>query len=232
MRVAAERETEMACIGGAIIGLRLAAKDRLHDFGQPVVFGKAIDQTVEHRGGYDLSECEALFEGFEIIFQADELFAARRLVDAVHDRRLLRLERLRGRDVRRDHIILDQPHRIEPLANADFGDAALFVEDDLPFGEVEAERRARVTRLGEQLPASPEIFERGQDVGVPAFVGRIGVIRRLRAFIGNVRVQPDERAGEAPRRHLAMLVDDKMARHRGAVLSRFQRTHARRQRFG
>src|SRR3546814_1630124 len=70
---------------------------------------------------------EALFEGFEIVLEAHELFAARGLVDAVHHRRFLRLERLRRRDVRRDHIILDQPHRIEPVADANLRNPALLV---------------------------------------------------------------------------------------------------------
>src|SRR3546814_1545024 len=92
MRVAAERKAEMARVGGALIGLRLAAQKRLHDLGQPVVLRKAVDQPVEHRGGDHLPQREALFEGFEIVFQADELFAARGLVDAVHHRRLFSSE--------------------------------------------------------------------------------------------------------------------------------------------
>jgi len=87
---------------------------------------------------------------------------------------------------------------VEPFAHADFGDIALRVENHLPFGQIEVERRARRARLGEQGPAAPEVAERRQHVGVPAFVGRVGIIGRLRAFIGDVGAQPHQRAGETP----------------------------------
>ncbi len=188
----------MTRVGGAIIGLRLAPQDRLHDLGQPVVLRKSIDQAVKHRRGDHLPEREALLEGFEIILEAHELLAARRFVDAVHHRRFLRLERLRRRDVRRDHIILDQPHRIEPIADANFRDASLLVENDLTFGQVEIERRAGGASLCEERPARPKIFERREHIGVPLLARRVGVIGRLRMFIGDVRAQPHQRAGETP----------------------------------
>ena len=77
-------------------------------------------------------------------------------MDAVHDRRLLGLERVRRGDVGGDHIILDQLVRVEPLARSDRGDAALFVEDDLAFGQVELERPALFARGEQGAPAGPQ----------------------------------------------------------------------------
>src|SRR3546814_4204380 len=74
---------------------------------------KTVDQPVEDRRRYHLPQRKTLFEGFEIILEADELFAARRFVDTIHHRRFFRFERLRRRDIGRDHIILDQPVRVE-----------------------------------------------------------------------------------------------------------------------
>src|SRR3546814_20729019 len=85
MRVTTEREAEMPRVGRAVIGLRLAAQYRFHDLRQPVVARKAVDQPVEDRGRDDLPKREALVERVEIIIQADELFAARRLMEAVND---------------------------------------------------------------------------------------------------------------------------------------------------
>ena len=66
-----------------------------------------------------LAERELDPERLQIILERDQLLAARRLVDAVHDRRLLRLQRLGRGDIGGDHIILDQPVRVEPLARRD-----------------------------------------------------------------------------------------------------------------
>src|SRR3546814_1501634 len=118
MRLTTEREAAMPLVGRAVIGLRLAAQYRFHDLRQPVVARKAVDQSVEDRGRDDLPQREALVERVEIILQADELFAARRLMDAVHDRRLLRFERLRCRDVGRAHIIDRKSTRRTPVTNA------------------------------------------------------------------------------------------------------------------
>src|SRR3546814_19154097 len=75
----------------------------------------AREDMVEGRGLDHLSQRELEIEGLEIILERDQLLAARRLVDAVPDGRLLRLQRLRRRDIGRDHIILDQLVRLDPF---------------------------------------------------------------------------------------------------------------------
>ena len=99
-------------------------------------------------------------EGREIILQRDQFLAARRFVDPVHHRRLLRLERLRRRDIGGDHIILDQPVGVEPLARRDRQDAALLVEHHAPFGNIELERLPFVARGEQRPPAIPQGFQR------------------------------------------------------------------------
>ena len=103
-----------------------------------------LDDAVEDRRADHLAEREFDVEGREIVLQRDQLLAARRLMDAVHHRRLLPFERLGRGDVGGDHIILDQPMRVEPLARRDRQDAALFVEHHPAFGQVELERLALV----------------------------------------------------------------------------------------
>ena len=185
---------------------------------------------------------------FEIVLQRLELLAARRLVDAVHDRRLLRLERARRSDVGGDHEILDQPVRIEPLARRDGFDPSLLVEHDLPLGKVELERLALVARGEQCAPAAPQRLQRGldQSAGTGAFdLGHEADRRRdldplllrrvdgrLRILIGDVRRDPDLRAGEAPVLERPVLGDGKVARHRRAFLAFLQRADVGRQLFG
>ena len=115
----------------------------------------AFDDPVEGRRPDHLAEREFEVEGGEIVLQRDQLLAARRLVDPVHDRRLLALQRLGRGDIGGDHIILDQPVGVEPLARRDREDAALFVEHHAAFGQVELERLALVAGGEQSAPAGP-----------------------------------------------------------------------------
>src|SRR3546814_1847867 len=92
----------------------------------------------------------------------------------------------------------DLPHRIEPVADANLRIAALLVENDLPFGQVEIERRARGARFCQQRPARPQIPERREHIGIPLLTRCIGVVSRLRMFISDVRAQPDKCPRETP----------------------------------
>ena len=165
MRVTAERQPEMADVRGRIDRLHLRAQHLRHDLG---TFGPLFDErqdAVEGLRLHDLAQRERQVERLEIFLERDHLLAARRIVDAVHHRRLLLLERARGRDVGGDHIILDQPVRVEPLARRDRGDTPHLVEHHALLGQVERERFALVARLGERRPTGPEVAKRGKDVG-------------------------------------------------------------------
>ena len=138
MRVAARapaRNGRRCC--GAVIGLGLGAQHLLHDLRA----GSRSSPTrsrmwLKVAGWITWPSANSIPKVFEIILQRDQLLAARRLVDAVHHRRLLRLQRLGRGDVGGDHVILDQPVRVEPLARRDRQDAALLVEHHAPFGQV------------------------------------------------------------------------------------------------
>src|SRR3546814_15975214 len=82
---------------GRVIGLRLAAQHLFHHLRLEIGIADAREDMVEGRGLDHLSQRELEIEGLEIILERDQLLAARRLVDAVHDGRLLRLQRLRRR---------------------------------------------------------------------------------------------------------------------------------------
>jgi hypothetical protein len=81
-------------------------------------------------------------------------------VVAVHDRRLLGLQRLGGRDVGGNHIVLDQLVCVEPLARSDREDAAFLVQHDAALGKVEVERRALFAGAVERGPTFPEGLQR------------------------------------------------------------------------
>src|SRR3546814_6461677 len=83
---------------GRVIGLRLAAQHLFHHLRLEIGIADAREDMVEGRGLDHLSQRELEIEGLEIILERDQLLAARRLVDAVHDGRLLRLQRLRSEE--------------------------------------------------------------------------------------------------------------------------------------
>ena len=120
MGVGGERQAEMAEPLGPVARLHLGAQHLLHDLRRAPSRRRRRSMMRLKVAGLDhLAERELDVEGLEIVLQRDQLLAARRLVDAVHDRRLLRLERLGRGDVGGDHVILDQPVRVEPLARRD-----------------------------------------------------------------------------------------------------------------
>ena len=131
---------------GRVARLHLGAEQLLHDLLAPVAVADPLDDPVEGSGLDHLAQRELDSEGLEIILERDQLLAARRLVDAVHDRRLLRFERARGGDVGGDHVILDQPVRVEPVARGDRHDPPLLVEHHPALGQIELERIALLPR--------------------------------------------------------------------------------------
>ena len=154
--ITAQRQPEMAHIRRRIISLRLRAQNLFHDLRPLVAVDHRVEDLVEGLGPHHLPERELNSKGLEIVLERDKLLAARRFVDAVHDRGFLRLQRLGRRNVGGDHVILDQPHRIEPLARGDRENAPLLVEHHAAFRQIEVQRRAGGAGLIERLPASPE----------------------------------------------------------------------------
>ena len=161
MGVAGQRQTEMAERFGSVARLHLGAQHLLHDLRPGVIVGAdPLDDPIEDRGPDDLAEGEFDVEGGEIILERDQLFAARRFVDAVHDRRLLALQRFGRRDIGGDHKVFDQSVRIEPFARGDRQDAALLVEHHPALGQVEFQRFALVPRGQQRAPTGPQGLQR------------------------------------------------------------------------
>ena len=159
VRVAAEREAEVARVLGPVIGLRLAAQHRFHDLRLLGLVGDVLEHAVEQAGRDHLAEREAVAEGRHVFLERDQLLAARRLVDAVDHRRGLGLQCLGRGDVGGDHEVLDHAVRVEPLAHADLGDLALVVEPHLAFGQLELERVAGRARGASSFHASHRFCE-------------------------------------------------------------------------
>ncbi len=103
--------------------------------------------------------------------QGLELLGARLLVDAVEQAQALRLQRLGGGDVGEDHEVLDQPVRVEALAEGDRQDLALVGEHDAPLGEVEVRRLAQA-RARAPRPAAQSGVMTGSSSGAVVASGR------------------------------------------------------------
>ena len=248
MRVGRERQPEVAEPLGPVARLHLGAEQLLHDLRAAARIADTLDDPVEGARLDHLAERELEVEGREIVLQRDQLLAARRLVDAVHDRRLLRLQRPGCGDVGGDHEILDQPVRVEPVARRDRRDAALFVEHHAALGDVELERLALVAGGEQGAPCAPKRLERGADqflrngafdlghragrrADLDRFLAR-GVDRGLRILVGNVCSDANLGARKSPAFERAVLGDLEVAGHRRADLPFLQRADVGRQFLG
>src|SRR3546814_9799704 len=108
MAVASKRQTEMAQIAGAVIGLRLRSENLLHNLRPVRDIAHPLQKAVESARLDDLPQREFDVEGAEIFLECRQLLPRRRLMDAVHDGGFLRLQRICRRDIGRNHEILYQ----------------------------------------------------------------------------------------------------------------------------
>jgi hypothetical protein len=218
MGIARQRKPEVAKWLGAVAGLHLRAQNLLHDFGTRVMLADPLQYMVERGGLDDLPKRELDPEGGEIILERGELVAARRFVDAVHDRRFLLLKRLGRRDIGGDHIVLHQPVRVEAFTRGDRHDAAFLVKHHAALGKVELEWFAAVTRGQECGPAFPQRLECGSDQLRLDQAG-CSVHRRLCIFVCNVCRDTNLGACESPFLEIAIGVDHEVAGQGGADLA-------------
>jgi len=204
----------MPGIGGAIIGLRLAAQHRLHHERLFRLVGNVLEHPVEQARRHHLPQRQFLAHRGEVIPQGNQLFAARRFVNAVNHGGGLGLQRLGRGDIGGDHEIFHHAVRVEPFADRDFGDLALFVQHHAPFGQFEFERIAGMARGGQRFPCVPQMRE---------ICRRVAAINRLlRVFVSDIVRNPYQRAGEAEACNLAFAADVQVADHRRAVFAFFQ----------
>ncbi len=138
--------------------------------------------------------------------ERSELLLRRAVVDAIDQRRSLRLQGLGRGDIGGDHELLDQAMGVEPGRARHAPHAALVVEQDLPFRQIEVERpplgaREHEARIGP--PQGPEhgIEQRARDlVEAP-------VDCALRLLIGEARGGPHQGPEEAVAELSAVLVE-------------------------
>ena len=196
MGIAAERQAEVADVARPVIGLGLAAQHRLHDQRLLGLVGDVLEHAVEQAGRDHLPERQLAVEGGKIVLERDQLLAARRLVQAVDDRRDLAFERLGRGDVGGDHEVLDHAMRVEPLAQA--------ISAMRPCSSSSTRRSGSSSSSGSRLcaggferaPAGPQVLE---------VLLRLALVDpRLRLFIGDHLGDPDDGAGEAPGRDPAL----------------------------
>jgi hypothetical protein len=126
----------------------------------------------------------------------------------------LLLQRLGRRDIGGDHIILDQPVRIQPLAHRHARTMRpCLVQHHAPFGQVEFQRIARLfARLGQSSapPAGPQPavapgHSRSAKASASSRARRLPAVDRAPAPPHrDVRRHADDRAGEAPGLHPPM----------------------------
>ena len=152
MGVAPKPQPEMADIGRAVGGLRLAAQHELVDERRHRTRLCPPQQSVEQLrlwrltlGKREAGDTELLEE----IAQRRDLFRVGRVVDPVHAGLAARLEFLGGGDIGKDHEFLDQPVAVEPQGRDDRDRPPFGVEHDPILAKVEFERAPRDASLGE-----------------------------------------------------------------------------------
>ncbi len=234
MRVAPEREAEMADILRAVERLRLAAQDELVDHRGVGRAGGLLQQAVEvarsHRLPLGEAQADAL-QPLEKLAQGLELGRVRRIVDAVHAGLVQFFQRLGGGDVGGDHEFFNQLVAVETLAPLDARDMALGIQDDAALREIEVECAALGPRLAERRESA---VERRHDVVEerPGRCVRGAIARRLDLLVGQARRRAHEAAHEAVSLLMAVGAEPHMDGEAGARHVRFQRAQLVRQRLG
>ena len=222
MGVATQIEAEMAQIIRAVFGLRLRTQDDfVNQFGKFPVLGPledAVELAGLHQPGLghvDAERRQEFGEGLDLLF-------ARRVVDAVEQRRFHRLQRFGGGDIGLDHEFFDQPVRVEPFGRDDARHAPEIVEDDLALGQVEFERPAFLARLMQCLISRPKRLEDRLQQRLGLFA-RTPVDGGLRFRIGELGGRAHHAAHEAVIELAAMRVENHPHCQTGPVDALLQR---------
>ena len=216
MRIAAKRQPEVASIARTVIGLRLAAQNRLHDQRLFRFVGYVLQHAVEQARRDDLPQRQLAPECRKIVLEGNELLAAGRLVHPVDHRGDLAFQRLGRSDIGGNHEILDHAVSIKPFAHRDLGDPALLIKHDSALGQFQFQRIPAFPCRFQRAPAGPEVPER--------IVRLARIDASLRILIGNHFCNADDRTREMPAREPAMRINRQVADHGRAILARPQRT--------
>ena len=149
-------------------------------------------------------------------------------MDAIDQRALRALQRLRRSDIGEDHKFLDNPVRIKSLAFDNSVDAAIIANYDFALRQFEIEGRAFCALFHAQ-------FERGVEMFDPALliVGRIAAISDiLRIIVRKLCCRAHHGAHKAMPLQNAIGIDCHFGRKAGAIFIRTQRTQIIRKAFG
>ena len=208
----------MPVVLGGIFGLRLRAQHHLVDELFHVAALHPRENTVEllgpQRAGLGQRDVEALQE----LAQRVHALGIGLVVHAIDQRHARALQRLRGRHIGEDHEFLDQPVRVEALRRHHAIDGIVGGENDLAFGKVEIERRARVAGALDRAIGAVERLENGRQQRPAGLIGPT-VDRGLRLRIVESRRRAHEHAMEAVGALAAVGADDQAHRQRGAILA-------------
>jgi hypothetical protein len=231
VRVAHQVEAEVAEIVRRIVGLHLGAQDHLvDDVGMGAVAGH-VEQPVEALGAHGLALGPGDRQGGEEIHQGQQLHVAGRLVHAVDQGRALGLQGFSRADIGLDHHLLDEAVGLQRGARGDRDHLALGVDDDLPFGAFDGQRRAGVAPLLHRRVGGPERREDGVQQRLGRVV-RLAVDRGLGLFVGELGRRAHQAAHEAMRALAPVGAEHHPHGQAGAVLAIAKRTEAVGQAFG
>ena len=159
VRVAPQIQSEVPVIFGGIFSLRLRSQHHLVDKLLVVLAFDLGEDAIELLG----THCAALRHGNvqrrHELPQRLDLLQRRLIVNAVDQRHPRSFECLGRGDVGEDHELLDQPVRFQPLRRDDAIDGAVGLEQDLPLGQVEIERPARLAGFLQRVIGGVERLE-------------------------------------------------------------------------
>ena len=218
-------QPEVADVLGGVDRLHLGPQDHLvDDLGVGRVAG-LLQQLVEAVGARRLALRPRDAQRLQEVDQRLHLLRARGVVDAVDQRRLLRLQGLGGRDVRLDHHLLDQLVGLQRRARQDRVDTAHLVDVDAALQALDGQRRAGVAAFLQHRVGRPQRGDNGLG-DRPGLVVGPAVGGGLRLLVGKLGRRPHQATDELVAALAAVGAEDHANRHAGAILALAQAAEA------
>ena len=226
MRVALQRQAEMADVLRAVSRLRLGPQNQHVDQLGLGSAGDAGQYPVEQLGAQDLALGQADAGDVEIgERQAQRLHPLRvgGVMDTIKRGAAPCLQLLRGGDVGEDHELLDQPVAGEALSWRNRRRLIVGAEGHAVLDKVEFQCAAGDAGAVEHGEGAVKRVEPLPGQGQLA----VAVARRLHLLVGQPRRRAHDRTLEAVAALAAVAVDPEVRRKAGAIFARFQASTAR-----